>query len=152
MPRPALFLLVCFVLPACGRAEAPLERDSEPAGAAAEALFAPAASGGTTHLVRLVARGDQYGFDPPELRVRPGDVVRFVHTGYQPESVAFDADAATPEAGEFLRRHALDAGPLLIQPGAVYDVSFRDAPPGVYPFYSVPHREFGMAGRVIVEP
>ncbi|CAN5708804.1 hypothetical protein BH23GEM3_BH23GEM3_16120 [soil metagenome] len=116
------------------------------------ALTAPAAGNGDVHIVRLVARGDRYFFEPDEVHVRVGEVVRFVHTDHQPESIAFDI-AGAPEGGaEFLVRQNLAAGPLLTTPGAVYDVPLEGAPPGVYPFFSVPHAEFGMRGRLHVAP
>jgi plastocyanin len=137
----------------CNGAEVHAVDDGQPgvAEASSAALAAPPPARGDLHLVRLVARVDSYAFEPDEVRIRPGDVVRFVNTGYQPESVAFDAGEATPEVGEFLQLHGLVAGPLLTGPGAFFDVSFENAPPGVYPVSSVPHRAHGMRGRVIVE-
>jgi plastocyanin len=138
---------------ACNGAEVHAVDDGQPgvAEASSAALAAPPPARGDLHFVRLVARVDSYAFEPDEVRIRPGDVVRFVNTGYQPESVAFDAGEATPEVRQFLQLHGLVAGPLLTGPGAFFDVSFENAPPGAYPFSSVPHRAQGMRGRVIVE-
>ena len=52
--------------------------------------------GGAVHLVRLVQRGDAYAFDPSDIAIASGDVVRFVMTGSQPESVAFSPEGAAP--------------------------------------------------------
>ncbi|HEV2130453.1 MAG TPA: plastocyanin/azurin family copper-binding protein [Longimicrobiaceae bacterium] len=116
----------------------------------AAVLPSPPRGVGAVHVVRLTARGDRYAFEPSEIRIRAGDLVRFVHTDHQPESVAFDLDR-TPEGGaEFLQAQGAAGGPLLTEPGAVFDVHFRDAPEGTYPFFSIPHAEFGMRGRVVV--
>jgi len=145
------FGLLLGVLGGCDRGETPGEEPAA-AGAGTVALTAPAPGRGAVHIVRLVARGDQYAFEPAELTVRQGEVVRFVQTGHQPETVAFDGTAA-PEGGtEFLHSHDLLYGPLLTEPGVFFDVAFSDAPPGDYLFFSVPHREQGMQGRVTVEP
>lgn len=103
---------------------------------------------GRVHRVSLVARLDDYSFVPAEVVVGEGEVVRFVHTGYQPESVAFER-ASLPVGGEaFLAEQGALAGPLLIAPGDSFEVSFRGAPAGDHPFVSVPHREQGMRGVI----
>jgi plastocyanin len=150
MRLPALLLLV-LVLGACGRDDAPSEGPDAPAGAGTVALTAPASNRGDVHIVRLVARGDRYAFEPAEVAARQGDVIRFVQTGFQPEAVEFDLAAAPGGAAEFFAREGLAGGPLLTEPGVFYDVALRDAPPGEYRFYSVPHREHGMQGRLVVE-
>lgn len=153
MPRFLPLILISAVLTACGdgqpgRAGGGKDTVREPVSA----LTAPAPGRGAVHIVRLVAHGDRYSFEPDEVHVGAGEIVRFVHTDHQPESIAFDL-AGAPEGGaEFLVRQNLATGPLLTTPGAVYDVSLEGAPPGVYPFFSVPHAEFGMRGRVHVAP
>lgn len=143
---------LALTLCGCGGGDSPAEGAREPAGAGTAALTTPAAASGSLHIVRLVARGGEYAFEPAEFAVRSGDVVRFVQTGRQPEAVAFDPAALPAGGAEFLEQNSLLRGPLLTEPGVFFDVSFRDAPPGDYPFYSVPHRESGMQGRVRVEP
>lgn len=108
------------------------------------------AEGGAVHLVRMVQRGDQYAFDPADLRIAQGDLVRFVMTGPQPESIVFDATDAPPEVASFIREAALDRGVLLTEPGQLHDVTFAGAPPGSYPFFSLPHADRGMRGRITV--
>lgn len=106
--------------------------------------------GGDVHLVRMVQRGDRYAFEPAEIPIRNGDVVRFVMVGSQPESVAFELTEVGPEMAEYVRANSLERGVLLTEPGQSYDVAFRDAPPGRYPFLSAPHAVQGMRGAVIV--
>jgi plastocyanin len=40
----------------------------------------------------------------------------------------------------------------MTDPGETYDVVFRDAPPGTYPFRSLPHGDRGMRGTVTLTP
>jgi plastocyanin len=104
-------------------------------------------AGGQVHLVRLVdGRGD-HRFDPAEIVIGPGHVVRFVMAGSVPESVAFEATGASPEAANYIHEHGFHRGVLLTEPGQAVDVSFADAPPGRYPFVSVPR---GVRGVVVV--
>lgn len=131
------------------------EPEPAPPAAPADSLLSRIArpvEDGRAVLVRMTAEGDRYAFVPAEVTVRPGDVVRFVLTGPQPESVAFDSAGASPEAAAWVRERGLARGPLLTRPGQVYEASFRDAPPGRYTFFSVPHASFGMRGAVVVEP
>lgn len=114
-----------------------------------EAITRPVADG-SVHIVRLLQRGDQYAFDPDVVTVSSGDVLRFVMVGSQPESIVFDPNEATAEAGEFIRSNQLHLGVLLTDAGQVYEVSFLDAPVGRYPFVSLPHAVHGMRGVVDV--
>jgi plastocyanin len=141
-------LVLLCALAACGeQGEKGAAAVPEPADTS---LLARLDSGEGVHLVRLVARGAEYAFEPREIRARPGDIVRFVHTGYQPESVAFDPEETPPGGDEFLHQAEIVRGPLLTRPGQVYDISLEGAVPGRYGFYSVPHEAYGMRGVLIV--
>jgi plastocyanin len=140
--------LVSLTIAACAD-DPPAGPPPEPGPELLDRITAPV-DGGSAHLVRLVQRGDQYAFDPAEIVIGPGDVIRFVMVGSQPESVAFDPVTATPEAAAYIRQNALQLGVLLTDAGQSYDVSFRDAPPGRYPFLSLPHAGHGMRGVVEV--
>lgn len=111
-----------------------------------------ASSGPTVHSVQMISGRQRYAFEPAELRVHPGDTVRFVLVGPAPESVAFDTAGLAPEARDFLLARSLLTGPLLVSPGQRYDVAFAGAPPGRYPFHSIPHVRAGMRGTVLVAP
>ncbi|HUE95156.1 MAG TPA: plastocyanin/azurin family copper-binding protein [Longimicrobiaceae bacterium] len=143
--------LLLGVSSACGEPPAPPGDPTAAGGSQILDRITRPGDGGEVHLVRLVQRGDSYAFDPAELTIAPGDVVRFVTTGSQPESVAFQPDGATAEAAEFIRSHGLDRGALLTEPGDDYDVTFPEAPPGYYPFQSLPHAGYGMRGTIRVE-
>jgi plastocyanin len=103
------------------------------------------------HLVRMVTRGETYAFEPAEIPVRAGDLVRFVMVTSQPQSVSFELAELSPEAQQFVRDNDLLHGELLTGAGEVYDVSFAGAPPGHYRFLSIVHAERGMRGVVIVD-
>lgn len=143
---PALLVAV-----ACGDSSAPGGSTGFGRGddAPYEQITRPAAEG-SVHLVRLVQRGDQYAFEPSDLTIPSGDVVRFVATGAQPESVAFEPGRATPAAAEYIRARSLHLGTLLTDPGQAYDVAFTDAPAGAYPFQSIPHAQRGMRGTITI--
>jgi plastocyanin len=143
-------IVLTAALLGCNGSQPAPNGEQEPTGAGTVALTAPAPDGGAVHIVRMVARGDQYAFEPDEVTVRPGDVVRFVQTGHLPEAVAFDPEAAPGGGLDFLQRQNLLHGPLLTEPGVFYDVAFLEAPPGEYGFFSVPHRQHRMNGRVVV--
>lgn len=116
----------------------------------AERIIGPG-EGGAVHFVRLVQRADRYAFEPSELTIPPGDVVRFVMVGGKPESIAFAPDESSPRAAaDFIREHSLHLGVLLTEAGQAYDVAFRDAPAGRYAFRSLPRDSEGMHGVVIV--
>lgn len=150
--RRALQGLVALLAAGCGAGEEPASSGAAEADTTHTlARIAAPAEDGDVHLVRMVARGERYAFEPDEVRVRAGGVVRFVHTGSQPEAVAFDTAGAPPGGAQFLQAANLVRGPLLTRPGQIYEVSFRDAPAGRYAFRSLPHGEAGMRGVVIVE-
>lgn len=140
--------LVLAIVTACADPPSGGAADDDLASGGAESV---AGSGeGTVHRVTLVARLDEYSFVPAEVVVREGEVVRFVHTGHRPESVAF-VRASLPVGGEaFLGEQGALDGPLLTAPGDSFEVSFRGAPAGDYAFVSVPHRERGMRGVIRV--
>lgn len=68
------------------------------------------------------------------VRIRPGDVVRFVAGDPMPHAVVFDASLLPTEAAAFLERSGQLRGPPLVETGASWIVSFDGAPPGAYPF------------------
>ncbi len=103
------------------------------------------------HLVRMVTRGETYAFEPAEIPVRAGDLVRFVMVTSRPQSVSFELAELSAEAQQFIRDNDLLHGELLTGAGEVYDVSFQGAPPGRYRFLSVVHADRGMRGVVVVD-
>ncbi len=142
----AVVFALLIAVAACDRETAPSGETA--ADSSVVARITRGADSGEVHIIRVVANGGEYAFEPDALTVESGDVVRFVHTSHQPESIAFLAGATESPTADFLREAgALDAV-LLTRPGQVYDVSFAEAPPGRYAFTSTTHPE--MAGAVVV--
>lgn len=149
---------VAFVLTACGGGE---KRSEEPPPAApgqqqpAPGVPAPT-SGPQTHNVNMVLDGSSYKYVPDALVIKAGDVVRFHNKSGGPHNVSFWPDSipgggsAALQAGMPSQAAPLE-GPLLVDPQAVYDVSFVRAPSGVYGFYCLPHSAMGMKGHITVE-
>jgi plastocyanin len=95
-------------------------------------------------------------FTPSELTIKAGDVIRFHNKNGGPHNVQFWPDsipagaAAALDAGMPDRMGPL-AGPMLVEPNAVYTVTFANAPAGLYKFYCLPHLAFGMHGKITVQ-
>jgi plastocyanin len=104
----------------------------------------------------MVLDGSSYKYIPDALVIKAGDVVRFHNKGGGPHNVSFWPDsiprgAAAALQGGMPNQAAPLEGPLLVDPEAVYQVSFVGAPAGVYGFYCLPHSAMGMSGHITVE-
>jgi plastocyanin len=150
---------LAFVLASCGGGEKKTEEQTTttatPKQKPAPVAPAPAASR-QTHDVNLVLDGSSYKYVPDALVIRSGDVVRFRNKSGGPHNVSFWPDSIPPGAAAALQagmsnQMAPLQGPLLIDPEAVYEVSFAGAPKGVYRFYCLPHLALGMNGYLTVE-
>ena len=146
---------MAFILASCGGSEKRTE--DQPPATPEEQRPAPAARPGpTTHEVRMVLDGSSYKFVPDALVIKAGDVVRFSNKSGGPHNVSFWPDsiprggAAALQSGMPSQTEPLQ-GPLLVDPAAVYEVSFVRAPSGVYGFYCLPHLPMGMKGNITVE-
>ena len=111
-----------------------------------------APGGGMLHIVRLVHAGDRYAFLPDTVVAAAGDGIRFVHTAYQPESIAFDPAGLESEARAALAGQDALSGRLLMAPGATFDVDLAGLEPGSYRFVSRPHAHAGAVGVVRILP
>ena len=151
---------LALLLASCGGGE---KKTEEQTTATPEQKPAPAAraapaptSTRTTHDVNMVLDGTSYKYVPDALVIRSGDVVRFRNKSGGPHNVSFWLDsiprgaAGALQAGMSSQMAPLE-GPLLIDPEAVYEVSFAGAPKGVYRFYCLPHLALGMNGYLTVE-
>ena len=124
--------------------------------AAAPAAAAPTAATGKTHDVKMVLDGSKYKFDPDNLTIQTGDVVRYHNVSGGPHNVSFWSDSVPSGAGDALKKNMPNQmapleGPLLTEPNAVYEVSFAGAPKGDYKFYCLPHLALGMKGKLTVK-
>jgi plastocyanin len=109
-----------------------------------------------THEVKMVQRGEGYHFEPANLTIERGDRVRFITLSGAPHNIAFEADSI-PDAAEAALaagmpdRIAPLAGPLLLQTGDSYTISFDGVPAGRYSYICMPHVTMGMKGTITVE-
>ena len=123
---------------------------------AAEAPAAAPAATGTTHDVNMVLEGTSYKYVPAELTIKAGDVIRFHNVSGGPHNVDFWADSIPAGAAAVLNAAMPDrmgelSGPLLVEPNAVYTVSFAGAPVGEYKFFCLPHLAMGMTGKLTIQ-
>ena len=107
-------------------------------------VIAPA---GRTIVVRAVDDGGRFRFEPADVEVRRGDVIRFVQEGAMPHNVAFVKNTAPTgvDLGE------LWTGPYMMTRTDSYEIyvdeRFAD---GTYDFICTPHAALGMAGTITV--
>lgn len=147
--------MLAFVA-ACGGGDKPAEGGEQGAapagGATAEAPAAPAgeaaapATQGTVHTVRMVTtQGGASGqFEPADLTVKKGDIVRFVNDGGAQHNASFPA-ADNPGAANLPQ-----ATPYLAAAEQTADVQITmDA--GTYTYQCDPHAAMGMKGKITVQ-
>ena len=155
MRRMSLVAGLAMLAAACGGEKKAEDQQAAPAAAPAAAPTPPAATG-ATHDVDMEFDGKEGKFEPTELTIKSGDVVRFHNKSGGPHNVSFWGDsipagaAAAVDAGMADRSGPL-MGPMLVEPAAVYQASFAGAPAGVYKFYCLPHLAFKMHGKITVE-
>lgn len=110
----------------------------------------------TIHEVRMLQEGESQRFEPANLTIQRGDRVRFVTVSGAPHNIAFDPDSVSAAARAALAAGMPDrmgplAGPLLMEEGDSYTITFANVPPGRYPFFCMPHLAMGMKGTITVE-
>jgi plastocyanin len=109
-----------------------------------------------TVTVQMIGSSNGYSFKPSLVRIKVGQVVKFVTVSGGPHNVTFDQQDI-PDGAEPALDHAMPqqqaklTGPLVTNPGDSYVISFKDAKPGPYKFYCLPHQSMGMQGTIIVE-
>lgn len=150
------------VLAACGggnktgnQQTAGQETTAAPEQQQAPGAAAPAGTG-KTHDVNMVLEGSKYKYDPDNLTIGSGDVVRFHNKSGGPHNVSFWADSIPSGAADVLKKNMPNQmapleGPLLTEPDAVYEVSFAGAPKGQYKIYCLPHLALGMRATLTVQ-
>jgi plastocyanin len=151
---------LAVVVAACGGEKKTQNQPAAGDSAAAPVQPAPAAAApagtGKTHDVNMVLDGSKYKFDPENLTVQSGDVIRYHNKSGGPHNVSFWPDSIPSGAADVLKKNMPDQmapleGPLLTEPNAVYQVSYAGAPKGEYKFYCLPHLALGMKGKVTVQ-
>jgi plastocyanin len=156
------------VLVACAGGDSPSDtvaanNPATPTPSTGAQTAAPAAAvAGQTHQVDMVLDAGQYKFVPAEITVKEGDAIKFNMVSGGPHNVAFDPAnipddmepvlaANMPAEGGGMTKMAPLIGPLLMQVGTSYTVSFAGIKPGAYPFNCTPHLAMGMVGTVTVQ-
>lgn len=102
---------------------------------------------GNTVVVKMVDKSaTEFAFEPANVVVKPGDVVRFVQTVATPHNVEFkDVPAGATLGVERM-------GPFLVQPNDTYEVPIGAGfKAGTYKFVCTPHEMMGMMGSITVE-
>lgn len=109
-----------------------------------------------THTVRMMQHGEHFVFEPTNLTIKAGDIVRFVNVSGGAHNVSFDP-AKVPDDVERVLAAAMPNqmqplwGELVTAPNAAYTVSFAGVKPGRYEFFCMPHMAVGMKGTVTVQ-
>jgi plastocyanin len=116
---------------------------------------ATAATPPAPHLVRMTMSGTAARFEPATVTVRPGDRVRFVVVSGAPHNVSFDPEKVPADMRRVLAAAMPNpiqplSGPLLLDEGDSYTISFAGVKPGRYEFYCLPHVGMAMKGVVVV--
>ena len=114
------------------------------------AIAARPATPPAVHIVRLNANR----FAPHEIRVAPGDTIRFVNGMGGPHNVQFIPDSIAPAARALLDAAMKDrigplASPMFILEEETYVLVVPDLPAGRYPFLCNPHWA-NMRGALVV--
>lgn len=108
-----------------------------------------------TVTIQMVGSTSGYKFDPANVTIKSGDVVKFVAVSGGPHNVGFDASAIPSGAAAVLQKNMTgQLGPLLgpmVNNGDSYSVSFAGAPPGAYHYFCLPHQSLNMVGIITVQ-
>jgi plastocyanin len=102
------------------------------------------------HRVTLTG-GDVEVLDPVETSIPAGAWVEFLTADGRIHEVSFEIDSLGAEARDFLERTDQVSSPPLVNKGARFVVSFRNAPEGRYPFRAAGN-ERPARGVVVVVP
>jgi manganese oxidase len=99
------------------------------------------------HEVRILDDNGSMRFEPADIDVRAGDVVRYTYEGTLPHNVEFVRNAA-PEGSELGDQWA---GPYLMKAGDTYELKIDDGfRNGEYNYVCAPHVTMGMKGTLTV--
>jgi plastocyanin len=142
------------LLGACGGEKKP-EQAAPPAAAPAAPAAQPAATG-AVHEVQMDFDGKKASFDPVDLTIKSGDVVKWIVRTGPPHNISFDPKGIPSGADAFLNGAMKETmgpliGPMEIAIGNSYEINFAGAPAGVYHYFCTPHVPFGMKGTLTVQ-
>lgn len=149
----AMTAVACtLALMACGSKDKP----ADAAAPAAEPTMAAPAATGASHEVQMEFDGKAAKFDPAELSIKSGDVVKWIVKSGPPHNVGFHADSIPAGAVDVLNKAMAETimplvGPMKVGMGESYEISFAGAPAGSYRYFCTPHIAFGMHGTLTVQ-
>jgi len=115
-----------------------------------------AAATGRTLTVNMLFDAKGMRFEPKNITISRGDVIKFVNVSGGPHNVAFDP-SKIPAAGRAPLKAAMPnqtgqfIGPLVTAPNAAYTISFASVPAGTYPYFCSPHLGLGMTGVITIK-
>jgi plastocyanin len=97
--------------------------------------------------IRMIDKGSAtWRFEPAQVQVRQGDVVRFVQDDVAPHNVQFKDMPASAQLAP-----TVVMGPFLIQKGATYEIEVDERfAPGLYKYACTPHAPLGMTAELEV--
>ena len=139
---------------ACGKSGDQAQNQQQ---AAPPAAPAGGAATGPVVEVKMTGNGStRAAYEPSSLTIAPGTTVRFVNVSGGPHNIAFWQDSIPSGAAAALNanmKNTVDnlAGPFLTQPNESYEVSFANAPTGMYKGYCTPHLTLGMKLAITVK-
>ena len=138
---------------ACGGGK---QADQTQTPAADQSAATPAATGPVVE-VKMTGNGTNVAaFDPKALTIAPGTTVRFINVSGGMHNIAFWGDSVPAGGAAALAagmQNTIDnmQGAFLMNANDNYEVSFANAPKGVYKGYCVPHVALGMKIAITVQ-
>ena len=83
-------------------------------------------------------------------------LVEFVNVSGGPHNIEFEKSKIPAGAEAVLNANMANRlgsvqGPMMMQPNAVYRVSFANAPLGAYDYFCLPHKAMNMKGIITVQ-
>ena len=111
---------------------------------------------GRTVTVNMLFDSKGMRYEPKNIAINRGDVIKFVNVSGGPHNVAFDP-SKIPAAGRAPLRAAMPnqtgqfIGPFVTAPNAAYTISFANVPAGTYPYFCSPHLGLGMTGVITIK-
>jgi plastocyanin len=127
-----------------------------PAGDTSAATVGKGASAATApvnNIHEVAMRGDASGFyfEPKELTIAHGDLVRWTMVDGAPHNVNFKGQQFPQAARVLLESQRKLLGVMLAAPGQVHEIHFTDDfPPGEYNYVCDPHAMLNMVGKIII--
>lgn len=107
-----------------------------------------------TVVAHLIGDADGYRVEPKTISVPIGGSVTFIVTSGGPHNIVFE-DTLGSRIDSLLNARMSNtiahlAGPMLLQAGDSYTISFAELPAGEYGFHCMPHAALNESGTIVV--